>query len=174
MRINLMKTLWAAGAAVLLAGLASAQPGSCCRGNGRGQGMMDADHRADMALFRYLLDHRDRIQRTVTEIDNGVVTVTESDDAEVRSRLREHVKSMYARVDEGRPIHARDPLFAEISRHADQIQMTMEDTERGIRIRETSEDPYVAKLIKAHAKVVDAFLENGHAEMMKDHPVPER
>jgi hypothetical protein len=150
---------------------------SCCRGERHGGGrgmMMDADHQSDMAMFHFLLDHKDAIERTVNELPNGVETVTESNEPEIADAIREHVASMYRRLDDGRPIHRRDPLFAEIFAHADAIEMTMEDTERGLRVRETSSDPYVAELIKSHARVVSAFIANGRPEMRKNHPVPER
>jgi hypothetical protein len=171
----------AAGAFFLAAAFAWSQPpakgcGSCCRGQqGPGpQRGMDSAHQEDMVLFHFLLDHRDEIRRSVQELPDGVETLTESEDPEIAGKLREHVRSMYGRLEEGRPIHARDPLFAEIFRHADKIEMTMVDTEGGLRVRETSSDPYVAKLIKSHAEVVSRFLANGQAEMRKNHPVPER
>jgi intracellular sulfur oxidation DsrE/DsrF family protein len=43
-----------------------------------------------------------------------------------------------------------------------------------VRVTETSDDPYVAKLIKAHAKTVSGFVERGFREAMKNHPVPEK
>ena len=107
-------------------------------------------------------------------LPDGVETLTESDVPETAAKLREHVRSMYGRLEEGRPIHARDPLFAEIFRNADKIRMTLDDTEHGLRVRETSDDPYVAKLIQRHAEVVSGFLANGHAEMRKNHPLPEK
>jgi hypothetical protein len=131
-------------------------------------------HHEDMELFHFLLDHRSEIRRSVEVLDDGVETLTESDDLEVAEKIRVHVASMYRRIEEDRPIHRRDPLFAEIFRHADAITMTMEKTEKGIRVRETSTEPYVAKLIQAHADVVSRFIENGRAEMHKNHPVPER
>jgi hypothetical protein len=127
-----------------------------------------------MALFHFLLDHRAEIRRTVEELPDGVETLTESEVPETAAKLREHVRSMYRRLESGQPIHRRDPLFAEIFRNADKIEMSMEDTEKGLRVRETSSDPYVAKLIQSHAEVVSRFLENGHAEMRKNHPLPER
>jgi hypothetical protein len=174
---------WTTAAALFLAAasLASAQPagtgqGCCRRGAGQHGGMSGAgaDHGNDMALFHFLLDHRAEIRRTVTNVPGGVETLTESDVPETAEKLREHVRSMYRRLEDGRPIHARDPLFAEIFRNAEKIEMTMEDTEKGLRVRETSSDPYVAKLIQSHAEVVTRFLENGHSEMRKNHPVPER
>jgi hypothetical protein len=41
-----------------------------------------------------------------------VRATTESDGPAVVAQLREHVQSMYARLNEGRSINARDPLSA--------------------------------------------------------------
>jgi uncharacterized protein len=142
------------------------------RGPGRGGMMHDADHQADMRGFHELLDQRANIVRTVMLRPDGIQTVTESAVPAVADLIYTHVEAMVARVEEERPIHQRDPLFREIFRHARQIDVRYERTARGVRVVETSSDPYVAKLIQAHASVVSAFLANGHAEMMKDHPVP--
>lgn len=142
-------------------------------GSGHGHGMRnDEDHHADMQGFMFLLAHRAEIRRMVKEVAGGVETVTESDVPEVTAGIQEHVAAMYRRLEEGRPIHARDPLFAELFRRAEKITMKTEKTAKGLKVRETSNDPYVAKLIRSHAAVVSAFLRNGHSEMMKDHPLP--
>jgi hypothetical protein len=49
-----------------------------------------------------------------------------------------------------------------------------ENTARGVRVRETSDDPYVARLIQAHAKVVSGFVARGGAESQLAHEPPER
>jgi hypothetical protein len=41
-------------------------------------------------------------------------------------------------------------------------------------VTETSDDPYVAKLVQKHAEVVSLFLKNGHAEVRRNHSLPER
>jgi len=81
---------------------------------------------------------------------------------------------MHERLKSGMGIHYRDPLFAEIFRHHDKIDMKIEKTKNGVRVTETSVDPYVAKLIQAHAGAVSKFIENGHAEVRKNHPLPDR
>jgi uncharacterized protein len=139
---------------------------------GHGAGMMDRDHHADMQVFHYLFSHRADIRRTVRSIAGGVETLTESDDPQVAAKIRVHVDAMYKRMKESRPIHTRDPLFLELFRHADKIDMKVESTAKGLKVKETSADPYVADLIRSHAQVVSAFLENGHGEMMKGHPLP--
>jgi hypothetical protein len=142
---------------------------------GRGRGMMgDAAHAADMQLFHQLFEHRADITRQVIPREDGIETVTESKNPEVTRLLQTHVASMLARVKEGRPIHVRDPLFAELFRYADRIDARYELTAGGVRVVETSRDPYVVKLLRAHADVVSAFLANGPSEMMKNHPVPPR
>ena len=141
---------------------------------GRGGMMHDSAHVEDMQVLHQLFDHRTEITRQVVRRPNGVETVTESTNPEVTRLLQTHVTSMLARVKDGRPIHRRDPLFAELFRYADQIEVKYDVTPRGVRVIETSTDAYVVRLLQAHADVVSAFIANGRAEMMKDHPLPPR
>ena len=134
----------------------------------------DAAFAKDMEAFHFLLDHRAAIQRAVTKLDKGVETLTESDDPKVAAVIQEHVQAMYERVKQGRPIHRRDPLFDALFGHAKKITMKIEKTTKGVKVTETSDDPFVARLIQAHAEVVNLFVKNGRAEMRKDHAVPER
>jgi hypothetical protein len=171
-----MKVLMSAGAVVLAGAMTAGSPSAQqpgMRGMGPG-GMHDPEHMKDMQMFHELLAERGRITRTVTVIGNGVDTVTESDDAKVAGLIRAHVVSMTARVEQARPIHMRDPLFRALFANADRIVMKHENTAKGVRVIETSADPYVAKLIQAHAAVVSAFLANGFEEMHKNHDVPTR
>jgi hypothetical protein len=157
----------------LVAGQTFAQPGPPFgRGRGgRGQGG-DAQFVADRDVFHFLLANHDQIRRQVTPRADGVETLTESDKPEIAAKIQEHVAAMHRRVVEVRPIHMRDPLFAEVFRHAGQIEMKFEKTKKGMKVVETSKDPYVAKLIQAHAQVVDGFVKNGFAEAQKNHEVP--
>jgi hypothetical protein len=52
--------------------------------------------------------------------------------------------------------------------------MEVADTDKGVRVRETSADPYVAKLIHMHSEVVSRFMENGYEEVRRNHAVPSR
>lgn len=166
-------------AALAFPGMAPAKrcgPGDGCRagggmaGHGQGGGGGHEDHR----VFHYLIAHRDQIRRTVSPRPDGVVTVTESADPAVRDAIRTHVRAMKARLAERRPIHARDPLFAALFRHAGAIDLEIDETAQGVRVTETSADPWVVQLIQAHAAVVDGFLARGLAEVHRDHPVPAR
>ena len=143
--------------------------------HGQGPGGEHADddrHEEDHVVFQFLLENHKKIKRTVKELPNGVETLTESDTPEIAAKIKEHVEWMEYRVENTNPIRMRDPLFAEIFKHTDKIKMVHEDTEKGVKVTETSDDPYVAKLIQAHAKVVSGFVERGFAEAMKNHAVP--
>jgi hypothetical protein len=152
------------GIGVTMASAALAQPH-------RGGMMMGMG--GDMGTIHALFDAREKITRTVKNLPDGVDTVTESDDEKVRKMIREHVGAMYQRLAKKQPIRMWDPLFAELFRNADKIKFTMTNTEKGIRVVETSADPRVAKMLIAHAEGVTEFLKEGMAAMHKSHPVPE-
>lgn len=137
----------------------------------RGRGP-DQQFATDRDLFHWLLAHHQQIRRDVHEIPGGVETLTESDDPAVATKIQEHVTAMSRRVESGRPIRNRDPLFAALFRHADQITIRVEPTPQGVRVRETSDDAEVIALIRAHAKVVSGFVKSGFAEARKNHAVP--
>ncbi|GAA4435928.1 DsrE family protein [Bremerella cremea] len=140
-------------------------------GRGRGGGG-DARFREDRDVFHYLLENHAKIRRTVTKLPNGVSTVTESDDPQVVAKIKEHVHWMKQRVEKIDPIRNRDPLFAELFRHADKIEMKVEPIDKGVKVTETSKDPMVVRLIQAHAEVVSAFVAKGFDEAQQSHPVP--
>jgi hypothetical protein len=147
-------------------------------GPGRGLGLArqgagpDSQFAVDRDVFHGLLQNHEAIRREVKNTENGVETLTESDKPEIAAKIQEHVAAMAKRVEEGRPIHMRDPLFAEVFKHADKIHLKYEKTAKGVRVVETSDDPYVAKLIQAHGGVVSLFVKNGFAEAQKNHAVP--
>jgi hypothetical protein len=158
-----MKIIWPLGLCSFLATTAMSQHGGP---------MGDPAHQKDRAVFQYLLSQGPAIERSVTLTENGVETLTESAVPEVAAKIKEHVQAMKGRVEDVRPIRMRDPLFAAIFENAEAISMKVEETERGVRVSETSEHPYVVKLIQEHAKVVSNFVKYGHQEAMKDHAVP--
>lgn len=144
---------------------------SAPRGPGRGRGP-GPEMRADQEVFHYLLERHAKIRRTVKRIDNGVETLTESDDPAVAAKLQEHVASMHERVKTGRGLRFWDDLFVALFKNYKQIRMEVENTEKGVRVRETGETPAVVALIQAHADVVSLFVKQGFDEAHKNHPVP--
>ncbi|MCA9137494.1 MAG: hypothetical protein KDB00_12065 [Planctomycetales bacterium] len=134
----------------------------------------DSQHDIDHQDFFFLIDHKESIQRTVKNLPNGIETTTESPDKAVAERIQKHVEAMYARVENVNPIRMRDPLFREIFANAKKIKMQVKHTDQGVLVTETSDDPYVAKLLQEHAKVVSKFIKNGYAELPKNHAAPKR
>jgi hypothetical protein len=48
----------------------------------------------------------------------------------------------------------------------------VENTEKGVCVTETSDDPTVVVLIQAHAEVVSKFVAHGFEEAHQNHTVP--
>jgi hypothetical protein len=134
----------------------------------------DVSFAADRDTFHFLLENHRQIRREVTPTADGVITVTRSDDPQIAARIQEHAHAMHERVQEIRPIRMRDPLFAGLFQHARAIEMRVEEIDGGVKVWETSRDPYVARLIQAHAEVVSKFVARGFAEAPLNHEVPLR
>lgn len=136
-----------------------------------GQGMMGGMG-SDMMTARQLVMQREQVKRSVKQLPNGVETLTESDDVNVTAKIQEHVPAMYQRLKANQPIQQGDPLFQELFRYGGKIKSRVTMTPNGVRVIETSTDPYVVKLIKAHAKTVDALVARGMEAMHEMHEIP--
>jgi hypothetical protein len=147
----------------LLAGAQQRQMESMC--GMHGMHGMAADHRSDMATIHALFADREKIERKVTTLPDGVETTTESDDPKVAARIVEHVYAMKNRMEKQQPIHTCDPLFAELFANASNIRIDISKSSRGVIVKETSGDPNVVKLIQAHADTVSEFLNKGMPAM---------
>ena len=141
------------------------------QGQGRGMGM-GGNQPQDMKTIHALFDDHNKITRTVKNISNGVETITESDDPKVKALIVEHALAMKARLEKKQPIRQWDPLFAELFKNSDKIKMELTNTAKGMKVTETSTDPYVVKLIQAHAAGVSEFVKEGMPSMHKEHPLP--
>lgn len=140
---------------------------------GRGRRMGPGpEMRADQEVFHFLLDHHAEIRRSVKRLDNGVETLTESDNKEVATKIQEHAVSMHRRIKDGRGLRFWDELFVAIFQKHASIKMTVEKTEKGVKVVETSDDKAVVILIQAHAEVVSQFVAHGFDEAHKNHPAP--
>ena len=95
-----------------------------------------------------LFSNHDRIRRTVTNLPDGIRTVTELDDPQMAATIKKHVTEMGKRVDEGRDpgLLIESPALHSIFRDKDKIKSTYEVTEKGIVVVQTSTD---AKAVKA-------------------------
>ena len=107
-------------------------------------------------------DYRQDIVRQIEDIENGVATTTRAPgNPEAVAVLQRHVGEMKGLIEGGGRIRAWDPLFSEIFDHYDEIEMVIETLEDGVRVTETSTNPEVVKLIRAHARKVNEFVAQG-------------
>jgi hypothetical protein len=146
---------------------------------GMGRGMMgmgrDSAVGTDMSAIHELAVNHDRIRRTVTNLPDGIRTVTESDDPEIARLIREHVASMGQRVRAGKKmgVPIESPAVHAIYANKDKIRTTSEPTDKGVVVVQTSSDPKIAALLQAHAVEVSDLVRGGmeamHTAMMKNH-----
>ena len=151
---------------------------------GMGQGMMgrgmmaggrDSSTMTDMSAIHELAAMHDRIRRTVTNLPNGIRTVTESDDPRIAKLIKDHVASMGQRVRAGRMLNVpiESPAVHAIYANKDKITTTSEPSARGILVTQTSSDPKVIALLQEHAVEVSELVRGGmaamHTAMMKNH-----
>ena len=140
-----------------------------------GMGMMGGnatmDERRDL---HDLFSNHDKIKRTVTNLPDGIRTVTESDDPQVAVTIKKHVAEMGKRVDEGRDpgLPIESPALHSIFRDKDKIKSTYEVTEKGIIVVQTSADANAVKALQDHAAEVTDLAQRGmvaaHEAMMKN------
>lgn len=153
-------------------------PGSA-RAQPRGTGMMGADGgmgammspgnmagpmRTGMGLFA----RHKSIHREVTELPDGVHDVTTSTDATTAALIKEHVIDMYQRLDNNRPFpypmsNSVPQMFADPTRYQRKLVVLPD----GVAVTETSSDPEMVAVIKAHARELDRFAKEGMPAMMR-------
>lgn len=132
-----------------------------------------ARHRHDQSVFHRLLSFHRAIARQVTEIEGGIETVTRSDNLDLVALIQDHARAMKRRMEEGFGLRHWDPAFVEIFAQAGQVRLEIESLPDGVRVRETSGDPNVTLLIRAHGAAVSAFVARGAKAAAEESPLPE-
>jgi len=153
-------------------------PGNMGPGN-MGPGMMHSGHdaatQAQLGDIHALLGNHDKIKRTVTNLPDGIRTVTESDDPKIAALIKTHVDEMGKRVRAGdNPnLPIQSPALNAIYRNKDKIQTTYEQTEKGIVVVQTSKDAATVAVLQQHAAEVTDLVRGGmaalHSAMMRNH-----
>ena len=126
----------------------------------------------DMVTIMTLLLNHDSIRFTIQNIPGGERTTTTSKDLATVKAVRLHAREMRARVQQGNNIRPNDPLFVEIFRRHKEINDLITDIPGGVSEDETSPDPQVVLLIRAHAQVVASFVRQGLAATHLNTPLP--
>ena len=127
----------------------------------------DAAFQADMQLVHEMLAGHDKIKRSVENLPDGIRTVTESDDPQVAQALKAHVASMEQRLKDGRIFNLFSSTLPVLFDNKDKIKTTVEMTEKGSIVTQTSADAKVVAALQAHAGEVDELARDGMAAMMR-------
>ena len=123
-------------------------------------------------LKNIFINHK-KIERNVTNIPNGIKTVTLSTNPEVRQSIVNHVSMMVTRMQENKnpEVIIQSPTLTELFKHYDKIETEIELTDTGVQIIQTSQDPEVVSLLQKHASEISDMVERGmqavHDRMMR-------
>jgi hypothetical protein len=127
----------------------------------------DEGSAADMVLVHDLVMNHTKIKRTVTNLPNGIRTVTESDDPQVAQTIQAHVASMSQRLKDGREFNIFSPTLPVLFENRDKIESTVEVTEKGTVVTRTSTDARVVAALQGHAAEVTELANEGPMAMMR-------
>ena len=122
--------------------------------------------------LKNIFKNHKEIKRTVTNLENGIKTKTYSDNEEIRSAIVNHVTLMVTRIQENRnpKVMIQSPTLDKLFNNFDKIETSIELTETGIAVIQTSEDLKVVKLLQSHASEINDMVEKGmraiHERMM--------
>jgi hypothetical protein len=111
--------------------------------------------------------------RTVTNLPDGIRTVTRSSDPEVMAKLVSHVTGMIGRVEnkDDPKIIIQSPTLDIFFQRGDRIKSDISVTDEGIVVVQTSTDPEVVAALQTHAGEVSDMAARGmqavHEMMMK-------
>ena len=113
------------------------------------------------------------ISREVTDLPNGIRTVTRSSDPEVMDVLVSHVFGMIGRVETGDDpqIFIQSPTLDIFFARGEAIETEISLTEAGIVVVQTSDDPELVEALHVHAAEVSDMADRGmqavHEMMMR-------
>jgi hypothetical protein len=148
-------------------------PGTMMQGNagpmgGPMAGMHgDASFHDDMQLVHAMLFDHQKIRRSITNLPDGIRTVTESDDPAIARAIKAHVGSMEKRLGEGRIFNIFSPTLPVIFENKDKIKTVVEHTEKGSIVTQRTPDPKIVAALQAHALEVSELARDGMAAMMR-------
>jgi hypothetical protein len=127
----------------------------------------DSATMAQMQAIHQLVINHDRITRKVTNLPNGIRTVTESDDPELKQLLQGHVLQMLERIRAGDDpgLRMESPAVQLLFREREKIRTNVKLTDKGIRIEQTSADTAVVAALQKHAAEVTDLVTRGRVAM---------
>ncbi|OBH14026.1 hypothetical protein [Mycobacterium sp. E1747] len=129
-------------------------------------GFMGAGH-MDMSRYMDMFMRHSEINRVVEDIPGGVRTTTESTSPDLTAQLQAHVSSMYAHLDQGSEVSCMSQTLPTLFRRAGGYRRRLTFTPNGVIAEETTDDPALADVIRAHAREVTGFVDQGMPAMMQ-------
>ena len=127
----------------------------------------DPGSSADMGVVHDLLMNHASIKRTVTNLPDGIRTVTESDDPRVAQSIKAHVASMSQRLKDGREFNIFSTTLPVLFENRDKIKSVVESTEKGSVVTRTSTDAKVVAALQGHAAEVTELAQEGMVAMRR-------
>lgn len=125
----------------------------------KGENASERESEEIATLFRKF----ETITREVTNLDNGIRTVTRSSDDEVMKVLISHSTVMIDRVKrkDDPKIIIQSPTLDAFFLQGDEIDSNIEVTEQGLVITQTSDNPELVVALQKHAAEVTAMVDRG-------------
>ena len=125
----------------------------------RGENASQAESDEIALLFRNF----ETITREVENLQNGIRTVTHSTDVDVMKTLVSHSAGMIDRVKrkDDPKIMIQSPTLDVFFLQGDEIDSTIEVTEQGLIITQTSENAQLIEALQTHAAEVTAMADRG-------------
>jgi len=103
------------------------------------------------------------INRVVSNLPNGIVTMTEAEDETLREAIISHVSMMVTRLQEGKnpEIIIQSPTLDALFEVYGEIDTELELTDTGVKVIQTSDNPDVVELLQTHAAEVSDMAKRG-------------
>ena len=103
------------------------------------------------------------IVRSVEKLPNGIITITEAQDVELRDAIVSHVSMMVTRLQEGKnpAVIIQSPTLDALFGVYEEIDTEIEKTGKGVKVTQTSSNAAVVNLLKKHAVEVTDMTERG-------------
>ena len=120
----------------------------------------------DMQLVHAMILNHEKIKRTVTNLPDGIRTITESEDPQVAQAIKAHVASMERRLGDGKEFNLFSPTIPVLFANRDKIKTVVATTDKGSTVTQTSSDPEVVAALQAHAIEVSDLARDGMVAMM--------
>lgn len=127
----------------------------------------------ESAELAVMFNNFPQITREVTNLPNGISTITFSQDEALMDTIVSHVVGMINRVEEGRDpqVFIQSPTLDILFERRDSIVTEIEMTDQGIVVIQTSDDPDVVAALHTHAAEVTDMVDRGmqavHDAMMQ-------